>query len=163
MTAKDAWNGDKDYLFHVGSWLDSYYNKQEDQNSLSGITVMLNEMVVQAKSRTQPECHGSRAGGCHGDCAVHDICVTVAHFHRAEGSPTNGPQNGQFGRVRHYQLMECGRANVPCGCVHVFKEEGILEVHWIPTDENNSDLFTKNLDGPTFAKHALVYVGAQFL
>ena len=39
------------------------------------------------------------------------------------------------------------------------KEDGILVVEWIPTDTNDSDLFTKNLDGPLFKKFAKVYVG----
>ena len=33
------------------------------------------------------------------------------------------------------------------------KEEGVIRVHWIPTAENSSDLFTKNLDTATFKKH----------
>ena len=33
------------------------------------------------------------------------------------------------------------------------KEEGVIRVHWIPTAENSSDLFTKNLDIATFKKH----------
>ena len=32
------------------------------------------------------------------------------------------------------------------------KEEGILKCNWISTDDNSSDLFTKNLDGPTFLR-----------
>ena len=52
---------------------------------------------------------------------------------------------------------------MPPGCVYVFfsraqRGEGMLEVWWVPTDENNSDLFTKNLDGATFTKHTFVYV-----
>jgi hypothetical protein len=30
------------------------------------------------------------------------------------------------------------------------KEQGLLCVVWIPTDENSADLFTKNLPGPLF-------------
>ena len=39
------------------------------------------------------------------------------------------------------------------------KEEGILVIRWIPTAENEADLFTKNLDGPLFAKFAKAFVG----
>ena len=31
-------------------------------------------------------------------------------------------------------------------------------MEWIPTTENSTDLFTKNLQGPLFEKHASVYV-----
>ena len=36
------------------------------------------------------------------------------------------------------------------------KEEGVIRVQWIPTAENPSDLFTKNLDTKTFNKHVKV-------
>ena len=39
------------------------------------------------------------------------------------------------------------------------KEDGILLVRWVSTDENEADLFTKNLDGPLFAKFAKAFVG----
>ncbi len=39
------------------------------------------------------------------------------------------------------------------------KEEGILVVKWITGSENDSDMFTKNLDRPLFEKFALVYLG----
>jgi hypothetical protein len=31
--------------------------------------------------------------------------------------------------------------------------KGIIRTQWIPTDENEADMFTKNLDGNTFEKH----------
>ena len=37
------------------------------------------------------------------------------------------------------------------------KEEGIVKFKWISTKENSSDLFTKNLGGASFEKHAAVY------
>jgi hypothetical protein len=33
------------------------------------------------------------------------------------------------------------------------KEQGIIRIEWIPTDENESDIFTKNVDISTFEKH----------
>jgi hypothetical protein len=32
-----------------------------------------------------------------------------------------------------------------------------LILEWIPGDENSSDLFTKNLQGPLFCKHSSVF------
>jgi hypothetical protein len=38
-------------------------------------------------------------------------------------------------------------------------EDGVITVKWmIPTEENSLDLYTKNLPGPTFEKHASVHV-----
>ena len=38
------------------------------------------------------------------------------------------------------------------------KESGDFSIVWLPSAHNTSDIFTKNLDGPTFAKHAGTYV-----
>lgn len=37
------------------------------------------------------------------------------------------------------------------------KDNGLLIVEWILTDDNSSDIFTKKLQGPLFNKHAGVY------
>jgi hypothetical protein len=39
------------------------------------------------------------------------------------------------------------------------KEEGLIVTDWISGDSNPSDLFTKNLAGPAFEKHAARFVG----
>ena len=54
-------------------------------------------------------------------------------------------------KVKHHQLMECGRANVKHGCMHVFLVQAQRRgVQWIPSGKNStpSDLFMKNLDEP---------------
>ena len=33
------------------------------------------------------------------------------------------------------------------------KENKVIEVNWIRTDDNEADIFTKNTDGATFARH----------
>ena len=38
-------------------------------------------------------------------------------------------------------------------------EEGKMEYKWIPTGENHTDIFTKNVDATTFNKHIKKYVG----
>jgi len=50
--------------------------------------------------------------------------------------------------VQHYFLWE-------------LKEDDVLQVRWIATKEMSSDLFTKNLDGPTFEKCTAVYYGVD--
>ena len=39
------------------------------------------------------------------------------------------------------------------------KEDGVILVRWISTNKNEADLFTKNLDGPIFAKFVKAFVG----
>jgi hypothetical protein len=48
--------------------------------------------------------------------------------------------------VRHHFMRE-------------LKEDGIMQLKWISTHDNSSDLFTKNLDGPKFDKFTTVYCG----
>ena len=38
------------------------------------------------------------------------------------------------------------------------KESGEFSIVWLPSAQNTSDIFTKNLNGPTFAKHAGTYI-----
>jgi hypothetical protein len=39
------------------------------------------------------------------------------------------------------------------------KEQGLIVTEWISGDNNPADLFTKNLQGPTFERHAVRFVG----
>ena len=55
------------------------------------------------------------------------------------------------GRTRHVEVKQYFLRDL--------KEQGLLKVEWIPTAENESDLFTKNLGGPEFNKHAKAFVG----
>ena len=50
------------------------------------------------------------------------------------------------GRTRH--------ADVKMYFLREMKEQGLIEVVWIPSDENCADLFTKNLPGPLHKKHS---------
>jgi len=47
--------------------------------------------------------------------------------------------------------------------IRELKEEGWLDITLKNGGSNSADLFTKNLDGITFAKHAWIYMGDVFL
>lgn len=49
------------------------------------------------------------------------------------------------GRSRHDSVRQ--------SFLHKLNEEGVIELFWILTDKNSSDIFTKNLPGPAFEKH----------
>ena len=55
------------------------------------------------------------------------------------------------GRTRHIQARVWFMRDI--------REEGKIQYKWIPTDDNFTDIFTKNLDAATFNKHAAVYCG----
>ena len=67
------------------------------------------------------------------------------------------------GAVDHFNSWSIGGHLLHVGTNQVFlrelKEDGMLLVRWIPTSENEADLFTKKLDGPLFAKFAKAFVG----
>ena len=46
------------------------------------------------------------------------------------------------GRTRHIDVRQV--------FLRELKEQGIINVTWIPGSENEADIFTKNLDGPLF-------------
>ena len=58
---------------------------------------------------------------------------------------------GSTGRTRH---IDC-RVKF----LRELKEANVLRVVWTPTKDNPADMFTKNLQGPLFGKHAEVLVG----
>ena len=45
------------------------------------------------------------------------------------------------------------------GFLRELEEEGMIEVKWIPGDENSVDLFTKNLATKDSEKHMMEYCG----
>ena len=57
------------------------------------------------------------------------------------------------GRTRHVDTRQY--------FLRELKEEGVVIVEWIPTNNNSTDLFTKNLSGPIFSKHVAVYCGTD--
>ena len=55
------------------------------------------------------------------------------------------------GRTRHIDVRQV--------FLRELKEAGIFIVNWIAGVDNNSDMFTKNLNGPLFEQFTQVYVG----
>ena len=51
--------------------------------------------------------------------------------------------------------VDVGTKHMDCRIMYLreLKEERIIRVQWIPTKDNPSDLYTKNLDTATFKKH----------
>ena len=55
------------------------------------------------------------------------------------------------GRTRHIDVCQCFLTEL--------KEAGLLVVKWFPGPLNEADIFTTNLSGPMFEKHARVLIG----
>jgi hypothetical protein len=55
------------------------------------------------------------------------------------------------GCTRHVDIRQC--------FLWELKESKVMDIHWIKGSENDSDAFTKNLDGPAFDKCIRTLVG----
>jgi hypothetical protein len=55
------------------------------------------------------------------------------------------------GRMRHVDVRQFFLRDL--------KEDGLIVTKWIPSEENSSDVFTKNVYGPMFEKHIKKFVG----
>ena len=54
------------------------------------------------------------------------------------------------GRTRHVAVRIC--------FLRELKEEGVLLTEWISNEDMSSDIYTKNVGGEAFDRHASVYV-----
>ena len=57
------------------------------------------------------------------------------------------------GRTRHVETRQL--------FLRGLKEQGIFQITWVSGDDNEADLFTKNLPGPLFNKHRVMFNGEQ--
>ena len=55
------------------------------------------------------------------------------------------------GRLRHVEVKQF--------FLRELKEQGLLKVKWLNSENNTSDIFTKNLGGPLFNQHASAICG----
>ena len=55
------------------------------------------------------------------------------------------------GRTRHVEVGQY--------FLRELKEQGLIVIKWIKSEDNDADLFTKNLAGPEFNKHVRAFCG----
>ena len=57
------------------------------------------------------------------------------------------------GRTRHIEVKQY--------FIRDLKEDGIVTIEWVPSEEMTADIMTKNLGGPAFERHAKELVGVD--
>ena len=162
------WDGSKSFEFEILGRSDSDHGKCPDtRKSVSGYSVFLNGAPYRTRSVMQnivtlsvTEAEEVAATEC-----VQDMLFGM-HLLESLGLKVKKPmvleldnKGGQdiinswstSGRTRHIMIRH--------NFLRELKEEGTLVVKWIPTDENSSDLFTKNLGGTKFNKFTKTYIG----
>jgi hypothetical protein len=162
------WNGDPNFEFVIKGRSDSDYAKDpERRRSVSGYSTFLCDAPVTMKSRMQGcvTLDVTSAELVSGTQCVQDM-LFIMRVVESIGLKVKKPMILEMdnkgavdishnwsvsGRTRHDSIRQ--------SFIRELVEEGIIEVIWISTDDNSTDLFTKNLSGPTFEKHAAVYNG----
>jgi hypothetical protein len=160
------WNGDPNFMFILKGKSDSTYASDEDAKSVTGYSTTLCGATISEKSKGQT---ATTLSVTESELVAACDCVQDLLFEKrvleSLGLKVETPMILQVdnkgvmdlannwsvgGRTRHITV----RTNF----LRELKEQGLLQVEWIPTTENSADLFTKNLQGPLFEKHASVYV-----
>ena len=161
------WDGDPNFEFVITGHSDSDYAKDESRRSVSGYSTFLCGAPISMKSKMQEtttlsvtESELVAAVSAAQDMLYEmrvlesiglkvQLPMVLEVDNKGVVDLANNWSVG--GRTRHISV----RVNF----LRELKEQGLLRVVWIPTDENSADLFTKNLPGPLFEKHANVFIG----
>ena len=164
------WDGNPDFEFDIRGQSDSDYAKDESARSLSGYSTFVCGAPISFKSKMQTattlevtKAELVAAVSCAQDMLFEKrvlesigLKVRVPMILSVDNKGVMDLANNWSvgGRTRHVTV----RTNF----LRELKEDGLLIVEWIPTEENSSDLFTKNLQGPLFERHANVFVSDMF-
>jgi hypothetical protein len=160
------WNGDQNFMFILKGKSDSTYVSDEDAKSVTGYSTTLCGATISEKSKGQTattlsvtESEVVAGVNCAQDLLFEKRVLeslglkveTLMILQVDNKGVMNSANNWSMGgRTRHITV----RTNI----LRELKQQGLLQVEWIPTAENSADLFTKNLHGPLLEKHASVYV-----
>jgi len=156
------WDGKKGFKFKIRGKSDSTYAVcADDRKSGLGWCVYLEDAVISAKSATGKivmlsvtETEIAAAVCCVQDMMFAyriilsielevDLPMVLEVDNKGAVDWFNNWSVG--GRTRHMDTKAMW--------IRELKEKGIVKIIWTPGDENESDILTKNVDGPLFEKH----------
>ena len=166
------WDGkDKDFLFEIDGLSDSDYAKDPvTRRSVSGWTVTLNGAPYVRKSKMQKFVTLSVT---EAECVAATSCVQDMiygkNFLESLGLKVKLPMTlwmdnkGGVDIFNNWSIAGNTRAvSIRFAYIRELKEAGILKIKWIDGKENPADIFTKNTDGPTFAKHTTFFCDGNY-
>lgn len=163
------WDGkDRNFEFEIRGRSDSEYAKDsETRKSVMGYVTYVQDTPVTTKSKMQnivalsvTEAEIIAAVDCVQEMISHkrlieslDLKVKLPMLLEMDnkGATDLFANWNCGGRTRHIDVRYY--------FVRDLKEAGILKVQWIPSANNTADLFTKNLAGTLFDKHAEAFCG----
>ena len=163
------WDGkDKDFKFEITGMSDSDFAKDpETRRSVSGWVAMLNGAPFVRKSKMQ---RFVTLSVTEAECVAATSCVQDMmygkRFLESLGLKVKLPMilqmdnKGGVDVFNNWSIAGNTRSvSIRFAYIRELKEAGILSIEWINSEDNHSDIFTKNVDGPTFHKHNKVFTG----
>ena len=163
-----TWDGSKDFEFVIDGKSDSDYAKDPiTRCSVTGHTTRLCGVSIAEKCKMQnavtlsvTESETASAVSCAQDMlfgmhVIESIGLKVQKpmllWVDNKGAVDLANGWGVARRMHHISTK--------VNFLHELKEEGVLEVQWVPMAENPADIFTKNLPTAICNKHAAMFVG----
>jgi hypothetical protein len=164
------WNGDPNFEFTVTGKSDSDYAKDSaTRRSVTGYSTFLNGAPVSMKSRMQScvTLSVTEAELVSGTQCAQDM-LYIMRVLESMGLRVKKPMilhmdnKGAIDLTHNWSVGGRTRhVDVRYYFLRDLKEENVIRVVWIPSDDNCSDIFTKNLAGPKFEKHTAVFCGVD--
>jgi hypothetical protein len=168
LKPEGSWDGKGEHEFVILGRSDTNYAACPDtRRSIGGHNVFLHQAPTESKCNMQnwvtlssTEAETAGATTCAQSMLFHyrllrsvGLKVRLPMVLEVDNKGTKDLVNNWSagGRLRHVEVRQFFLRDL--------KEDGLIVVKWIPTDVNSSDIFTKNLYGPLFEKHAKVMVG----
>ena len=163
-----TWDGNRKHKFKIRGRSDSDYAKRvEDRKSITGYSTYLNDAPIFNKSKTQNRVTLSVSEAkliAAVECAQ-TMLFFVGQILTSIGLSIEKPMILEIdckGTVDLNNNWTVGRRTHHISVKNFFlrdlKESGDFSIMWLPSAQNTSDIFTKNVNGPMFAKHAGTYV-----
>ena len=163
-----SWNGKKGFLFKIRGKSDSDYATCPDtRKSVSGYAVYLEDAPITLKSLMQRiiALSVTEAETIAGVACVQEMIYAMKILLSMgllvelpmilemdnKGAVDMANNWSVGGRTKHMDVRYLW--------LRELKEQGIIRVIWTSGESNDADLFTKNLPGPVFHKHAVKFVG----
>ena len=168
LKPEGEWDGNPDYEFAIFGLGDSNYaTDPTTRRSISGCSTFLCKapVIMRSKQQNSTKLSTSEAELDAGTTTAQDMLFTMRIMESMnlkvkkpmilyidnKGTVDLINNWSVGGRTRHIEVR--------LYFLRELKEQGIIRTEWCPSEKMHSDLFTKNLPGPLFHKHAAVYCG----
>jgi len=163
LHAEDYWNGSADYEHVINGRSDSDFAKDvESRKSVLAIQTFLNGMPITNKSKmaeiqalSVTEAELIAATSCVQEMMSHRRLLKSLGLRVKEPMILEMDNKGAIDLINNWN---CGgrtrHIDVRYYYLRELKEQGIVKVVYLRSEDNSSDIFTKNLSAPLFDKHA---------